>query len=218
MAIDVKQGECLNSVMASLPGEETGHMRRVGVYAGVLARWLFGTIGCHECGCLRKAAAYHDIGKAWIARDILLKPDRLTKEELEILRTHPLHAKAWFDARGEALKMDMPDGLWEWTVQCAVYHHEWFNGSGYPFGLAGGAIPLAARITGVCDAYDAMTSDRVYRKGHTHAFACQELLANAGGQFDPSIVQVFLEQEAVFSQLERNLQATAAAGEPPAAG
>ncbi|HBR08981.1 MAG TPA: phosphohydrolase, partial [Clostridiales bacterium] len=72
------------------------------------------------------------------------------------------------------------------------YHHEWWNGTGYPYGISYDAIPLIARITTVCDAYDAMTSSRIYRESHSHDHARQELKQYAGIQFDPELVRVFL--------------------------
>jgi HD-GYP domain-containing protein (c-di-GMP phosphodiesterase class II) len=84
-------------------------------------------------------------------------------------------------------------GFLEGALPILLYHHERYDGKGYPFGLAGDRIPLEARIFAVVDAYDAMTSDRPYRKAITHDEAIQEIVANAGTQFDPAVVQVFQE-------------------------
>ena len=87
----------------------------------------------------------------------------------------------------------------------AIYHHEWWNGNGYPFGIDGKKIPLIARITSTCDAYDAMTSQRTYRHAPSHDYACQELSENAKTQFDPFLVSIFLNHEAEFLKLSKDV-------------
>jgi diguanylate cyclase (GGDEF)-like protein len=134
-------------------------------------------------GMLRIAAMLHDVGKVTVPDRILTKPGPLTAEEFEMIKTHSL-AGAEMVARVEGLDMIVP-----WIR----HSHESFDGSGYPHGLAGEAIPLASRIMFVADAFDAMTSTRPYRQALSVAEACQELRRHAGAQFDPACVDALLE-------------------------
>ncbi len=133
-----------------------------------------------EMAPLVQAAALHDIGKAAIPDAILNKPGPLTDEEWEFMRGHVVIGERII---GGAPSLARPAKLVRWS-------HERYDGTGYPDGLAGGDIPLAARIIGACDAYDAMTSDRPYRRAMSPEVALAELRANAGTQFDPVVVEV----------------------------
>jgi HD-GYP domain-containing protein (c-di-GMP phosphodiesterase class II) len=124
----------------------------------------------------------HDIGKIGIPYDMINKPGKLTPEEIRKFREHP--------AKGKRILEPVPcmhgliDGCW-----C---HHEWYDGGGYPRGLSGDNIPLDGRIVAIADAYDAMTSDRAYRRALPHAVATAEIERCAGTQFDPELAEVFL--------------------------
>jgi diguanylate cyclase (GGDEF)-like protein len=134
-------------------------------------------------GMLRIAAMLHDVGKVTIPDRILTKPGPLTPEEFEAIKTHSL-AGAELVARVEGLHMIVP-----WIR----HSHESFDGSGYPDGLSGEAIPLASRIMLVADAFDAMTSPRPYREALPVAHACRELRRHAGTQFDPACVDALMK-------------------------
>jgi diguanylate cyclase (GGDEF)-like protein/PAS domain S-box-containing protein len=125
----------------------------------------------------------HDLGKVGVDDRILNKPGKLTPEEWQIMKRHP--------AVGYRIAMSAPEltGIAEYIL-C---HHERWDGTGYPVGKAGNEIPLLSRILSVADAYDAMTTDRVYRDSRSSEEAIQELLACAGSQFDPHIVGIFIE-------------------------
>ena len=129
-----------------------------------------------------RGALLHDVGKLVIPDSILLKPGPLDEKEWEIMRKHPVYAYEWLSPI-EYLKpaLDIP-----------YCHHEWWNGTGYPRGLAGDEIPLAARMFAVVDVYDALTSDRPYRKAWTHKKTIQYIKQQTGTHFDPNIVRVFL--------------------------
>jgi len=128
------------------------------------------------------AAMLHDVGKIGIADSILLKPAKLTPEEYEEMKKHPVIGYHIL----EPIKYMAP------VAKMVLHHQEWYNGQGYPEGLKGDEIPLGARIVAVIDAWDAMTSDRVYRKALPRERAIAELRQYAGTQFDPKVVEVFL--------------------------
>ncbi|MFX4261238.1 PAS domain S-box protein [Pelotomaculum propionicicum] len=132
---------------------------------------------------LRLFARFHDIGKVGIPDNILNKPGSLTKKEYDDMKRH--------SEIGYHIAMASPDlaPIADWILK----HHEWWDGSGYPLGLKQEEIPMECRILTICDAYDAMTSDRPYRKAMTHEDAITELKASAGTQFVPELVQRFIE-------------------------
>ncbi|MBF0533112.1 MAG: HD domain-containing protein [Candidatus Omnitrophica bacterium] len=129
----------------------------------------------------------HDIGKIAIPESILLKKGPLTEEEYCLVQKHPLKGAEIINS------LTVPEDC----VNCIKYHHERYDGSGYPFKLAGPNIPIAAAIIAVADAFDAMTTDRPYRKGFDKVTALQELQKNSGTQFHPLVVESF---HAVFKQ------------------
>lgn len=129
------------------------------------------------------AALMHDIGKIGIEENILHKPGKLTPEEREIIKKHP--------AIGN--RIIAPVAFLSPVAPMVLYHQEWFNGQGYPEGLIGEEIPLGARIVAVIDAYDAMTTDRPYRKALGRDVAFEELNKGAGSQFDPKVVKAFID-------------------------
>jgi len=133
---------------------------------------------------LYRAGLVHDIGKIGVPDEILLKPGPLTAEEERQMREHPVI--------GERIVKPYPSAA---DLLCIVRsHHERFDGGGYPDGLAGHKIPLLARIVSVCDAYDALVSDRPYRTRHNSADAIETLMRGAGQQWDRELVSLFLAE------------------------
>ncbi len=126
----------------------------------------------------------HDVGKIGISEQILLKPARLTAEEFAIVKLHP--------GIGHRMVRRIP--ALAGVAPAILHHHERFDGEGYPAGLAGTDIPLQARIIGVADSFSAMIADRPYSRGRTPAEACAELERCAGTQFDPQVVELFVEE------------------------
>lgn len=161
--------------------ETEGHSERVTELTLRLAERM-GVSG-EELRYIRWGALLHDIGKLGVPDNILLKPGPLTEEEWATMRQHPLHAYEML--RGIpylSRALDIP-----------LYHHERFDGGGYPKGLKGKEIPLAARIFAVVDVYDALTNDRPYRKAWPQDKALEYIKGEAGKAFDPEVVRVFLE-------------------------
>lgn len=159
------------------------HTERVAALAARMAREL--GQDAHTTGLIRAAAPLHDLGKIAVPDSILLKPGRLDPEEFEVVKTHAvLGARVLEDSDSELLGV---------AERIARSHHERWDGTGYPDGLAGEDIPLAARIVCVCDAYNAMTTTRPYRPPIPFEAAVAELEACAGTQFDPALVPVVVE-------------------------
>jgi putative two-component system response regulator len=158
-----------------------GHARRVAFYADLVAARL--CLSIEERDHVRMAAFLHDIGKVGAASDVLAGKAMPEPERLESIQDHP--------AIGERLLL--PLGLAAPVAATVRHHHERYDGTGYPDGLAGDDIPLAARIIAVVDAFDAMTCERPYRKAKTRDEALTELREGARGQFDPGFVQFFCE-------------------------
>jgi len=157
-----------------------GHTDRVVELAVSLARAV-GVSG-KELRDIKRAAALHDVGKIAVPEAVIRKPGRLSPEELALMQKHP--------AKGESILG--PLRFLNAAKPIIRHHHERYDGGGYPDGLKGKAIPLGARILAIADAYDAMTSNRPYRKAMTPAEALAEIEANAGKQFDPELVEAFV--------------------------
>jgi putative nucleotidyltransferase with HDIG domain len=168
-----------------------GHTSRVTTYALLLAEEL--ALPEEQRHLLRAATALHDIGKIAIDDQVLRKPGRLTETEFEHMRTHV--------TRGAEIIETMP--ALAWALPVVRSHHERWDGSGYPDGLAGDQIPLAARVVAVADTFDAMTSDRPYRRGLPAATAFAEIRAGAGKQFDPVCAEAFFR---IRDKIENLLQ------------
>jgi putative nucleotidyltransferase with HDIG domain len=172
------------ALLASLTAHDRktrGHAERVRVYADLLADQL--RLSQQERDLLRWGSLLHDIGKLEVAAEILNKPGRPTAREWSILRGHP--------ARGAELASALLPWLREWG-KAIVEHHERYDGTGYPRGLAGDAISRAGRLVAVVDAYEVMTSARSYKKAMTTARAREELARCAGSHFDPAMVRAFM--------------------------
>ena len=158
-----------------------GHSRRVAEYTRMLAQKL--GEDKHTVDQFYNIALLHDIGKIGIPDIILQKPGKLTEEEFDVMKSHP--GRGYIILKDVQIQEDLAAG--------ARYHHERFDGKGYPDGLAGQNIPWVARIIAVADTFDAMSSTRPYRKSLPEDFIIQEIEKCAGSQFDPVVVEKFLE-------------------------
>jgi len=141
---------------------------------------------------IRLAGILHDIGKIGVPESILNKPGKLEKDEFEIVKTH-------CEIGERILRSVITD---EEILKAIRHHHERYDGTGYPDGLPGDRIPQGARILAAADAYDAMTSDRPYRRAMTHSQACIELEKKSGLQFDPEVASIFLAKVAPRLKLQ----------------
>lgn len=174
----------LDALVAALDArdkETEGHSRRVVAFTLAVAEQL--KIPDGELTAIWRGALLHDIGKIGVPDAILRKPGSLTEEEWRIMRCHP----EW----GLQILAGIPH--LEEACQIVYTHQERWDGTGYPRGLAGEAIPLGARIFAIADTFDAITSDRPYRPGRSYSFARTEIEAGSGTQFDPNVVRAFLQ-------------------------
>jgi len=185
--------------------DQTGqHTLRVGRLAGRLAQVLGLSEESHEL--IRRAAPLHDIGKIGIPDSILLKPDRLRPDELELMRTHTvIGANILSGSRYPLLRL---------AEEIALTHHEHWNGRGYPHGLAGEAIPMAGRIVAVADVFDSLTHARPYKHAWTAREALIEIEAQAGEQFDPRVVEALLRVAPEAQLIEAEARNAIAIAEP----
>ncbi len=189
------------------------HLERVRCYAQALTHRLMALpefadrIDDRFARWIYETSPLHDIGKVGIPDAILLKPDKLTSEEYAIMRTHTTLGASTLDA---ALKQ-FPDAQFlRFARDIVACHHERFDGSGYPYGLAGEAIPLCARIVAAADVYDAYTTTRVYRRAVPHEEAMKIIVAGSGTHFDPRIVAALVDITDEFARICREL------ADPPA--
>ncbi|MBK6645006.1 MAG: PAS domain S-box protein [Anaerolineales bacterium] len=170
--------------------ETEGHTRRVTELTVRLARQM--GVSQHEQIHIRRGALLHDIGKLGVPDHILLKPGKLTDEEWEIMRRHPAYAH----------EMLLPITYLEPALDIPYCHHEKWDGSGYPRGLKGGQIPLPARIFAVVDVWDALRSDRPYRRGWSVEKVRAYILAESGKHFDPQVVEAFIRMMDESSEMQ----------------
>ena len=182
---------------AEFRDNETGnHVARMSIFAHHLA--LKAGLSDLEAANIRDAAPMHDVGKIGIPDAILLKPGKLTGDEWEIMKTHA--------AIGGEILSGSPFPLLDLARVIALTHHEKWDGSGYPHGLKGEAIPMAGRIVAVSDVFDALTSDRPYKPGWKIDDAIQFMIGNAGSHFDPTLVGLFHRELPAILELRKDLQ------------
>lgn len=166
-------------VLANAIEHKRGHVERVNAYAQLIASEL--NWENERCNTLELSAILHDIGQIRLPDSIVLKPGGLNDEEWEMMRTHP--------EIGSHMIAEIP--YLQPAVPIVRHHHERWDGNGYPDNLAGEKIPQEARILAIADTFDAMTSDRIYRKARSAEIAYEEILAQKGRQFDPTLVEAF---------------------------
>jgi HD-GYP domain-containing protein (c-di-GMP phosphodiesterase class II) len=180
--VELSYDSTLKALTAALDAKDDvteGHCERVSRLTAQLARSM--GVAERQLVDIERGALLHDVGKIGVPDAVLQKPSALDDMEWEAIRKHPLLAGV----------MISKVGFLEGTTPILLYHHERFDGTGYPFGLSGDRIPLDARIFSVVDAYDAITSDRPYRAARSHEEAMIEIAQHSGSQFDPAVVASF---------------------------
>ncbi|MBO9685451.1 response regulator [Roseateles chitosanitabidus] len=194
--------------LAETRDSDTGnHIRRTQHYVQVLAEALrahprfAATLTPAYIATLFKSAPLHDIGKVGIPDRILLKPGRYTPEEFEIMKSHPTLGR---DAIAQAeAQLGTPVAFLAMAKDIAYGHQEKWDGSGYPQGLRGDAIPISARLMALADVYDALISRRVYKDGMPHDQAAVLIAEGAGRHFDPDVVEAFIRIQPQFQDIAR---------------
>lgn len=184
--------ECYNalSALAETRDNETGmHLKRISIYCRILSERL--GMEKHFVQEIELFSPMHDIGKVGIPDYILLAPRKLTQEEFEIMKTHSTLGFQILENRK----------TFEMGADIAHYHHEKFDGSGYPCGLKGEDIPMSARIVAIADAYDALCSERHYKKAWTREDTINEIRSIKGSHFDPDVIDAFLKEEESFAMV-----------------
>ncbi len=193
--IEASYDSTLKALMAALDAKDRlteGHCERVAKMTVELATLL--GIPESQIVHIERGAMLHDVGKIGVPDEILQKPAALTEQEWEAMRKHPLLAGL----------LVSKVGFLEPALPILLYHHEKYDGGGYPFGLSGDNIPLEARIFAIVDAYDAMTQDRPYRDAMPHHDAMEEIRAHNGTQFDPDVVAAFEQLMASKPDMREN--------------
>jgi putative nucleotidyltransferase with HDIG domain len=171
--------ETLTRALDAQDPDATRHASRVAALAEILARRL----GWLELDALRLGGVVHDLGKLAVPRRVLMKRSALTPAELARIREHP----------SAGARLLAPITRARPALPYVLFHHERWDGDGYPTGRAGAEIPVGARVLAVVDAFDAMTSDRPYRRALPAESAIEEVERCAGGQFDPVVARAFVE-------------------------
>jgi putative two-component system response regulator len=174
---------CLGRAAEHRDPETHEHIMRMSNYSTLIARRL--GLSADECELLLLSSPLHDIGKIGTPDHILLKPGRLTPEEFEIMKLHTVI--------GEKILANSASPILQAGAGIAISHHEKFDGSGYPYGLKGKQIPLYGRIVAVADVFDALTSERPYKKAWELDRATGLIRESRGGHFDPDVVDAFFD-------------------------
>src|SRR5947208_5844488 len=186
--------EALGDALDLKDAETEGHSKRVTAFTIAIARAL--GLSSDEIRVIARGAFLHDIGKMAIPDNILRKPDKLTPDEVTIMREHCFH--------GYQILKKIP--FLAEAAEIVYSHQERFDGTGYPRGLKGEQIPLGARIFSVADTLDAITSNRPYRAAQTFAAARVEITKFAGTQFDPKVVEIFVAMpDSLWADLRREI-------------
>lgn len=197
------------------------HVERIGTLSEVLARAVRRLAGDAApfdeayAALLGKAATLHDIGKVGIPDAVLLKPGRLSADEFEVMKTHPVIGARTL---GMVMQSYPRNDLIRLGSEIARFHHEKWDGSGYPDRLAGTGIPLSARMVALVDVYDALRAERPYKPGHPHALAAEELRRCSGTHFDPMCVAAFDAAEEEIDRVWCAMQARQKSGPEDVAG
>lgn len=196
--------DALSSVVEFRSMETGEHIRRIKYFTRILLKYLdkyFPKYGLtkEQIDEIARASALHDIGKVGIPDAILLKPARLTPEEFEIMKTHTTIGCEIL----ESFQKDPSDKFYRYCYEICRWHHERWDGGGYPDHLVGDQIPISAQIVAIADVYDALVSERVYKERFSNSSAYQMIMNGECGQFSPDVLECFeLAKEDFFNIVE----------------
>ena len=196
----------LSDLIECRDGLTGGHVARTQKYLKLLAEGLVDSefyvdqIKRDEIDTWVESAQLHDIGKVGIPDNILNKPAKLSIEEFGVIQTHPLIGEK---ALQGAMEMTNAKDFLSHAAIVAVSHHERWDGTGYPYGLKGEAIPLIGRLMAIADVYDALVSERPYKKPFTHETAVTIIIEESGKHFDPKLVEVFIDKAPYFKDINQ---------------
>lgn len=196
--------DALSSVVEFRSSETGEHIRRIKYFTRILLKYLekyFPKYGLTKAqiDAIARASALHDIGKIGIPDAILLKPARLTPEEFEVIKTHPVIGCDIL----EKFRKSQSDEFYRYCYEICRWHHERWDGNGYPDHLVGDQIPISAQIVSIVDVYDALVSERVYKGVYGNSLAYQMILGGECGQFSPDVLECFqLAKEDFFNIIE----------------
>lgn len=196
--------DALSSVVEFRSSETGEHIRRIKYFTRILLKYMekyFPKYGLtkSQIDAIARASALHDIGKIGIPDAILLKPARLTPEEFEVIKTHPVIGCDIL----EKFRRTQTDEFYRYCYEICRWHHERWDGNGYPDHLVGDQIPISAQIVSIVDVYDALVSERVYKGVYGNSLAYQMILGGECGQFSPDVIECFqLAKEDFFNIVE----------------
>lgn len=194
----------LQNLYSTIPRETRIHMQNVGRYADILFRavWsydkdmIISNMGEEFEKYSQEVFMMHDIGRHYIPISILNKVEKLTDEEIQIIKNHTVDATKAIDS---VYTKPYPEAVMEQLLNIALYHHERYDGGGYPMGLKGEKIPLGARICAIADTYDGIAAWKPYKKKQTTKEQAVEIIKKESGkQFDPQLVEIFLQCVKLF--------------------
>jgi len=199
--------ETIGNMVESYDDDTGSHVKRIEAYTKLMIEYL----PCNDKLCAKLkdiipfASLLHDIGKLLIPKSILQKPGKLDDEEFEIIKTHAkLGGDILLKANEDFKKEFKKDSYFKVASDIAYYHHEKYNGKGYPEGLKGEEIPKCARIVAIVDVYDALRSKRVYKDGFSHEKSLEIIKSERGESFDPELVDIFLKYNKEFNSIFEN--------------
>ena len=186
--------EALSQIMEFRNGESGLHVVHINTLTRLLLERLVENTDAYnltpdDCYLISTASAFHDIGKVGIDESILNKPGKLTKEEFETMKEHTLIGASMLDK----LEHYKDEKMIKIAYQICRWHHERYDGKGYPDGLTGEQIPIAAQVVSVADVYDALVSKRVYKDAYSHEQAMKMILNGECGAFNPLLMEVLVE-------------------------
>jgi len=197
--------DILSNIVEFRNGESGLHVRRIRVITSIILKWLakeykeYNYLSYSVISEISNAAALHDVGKITIPEEIINKPGKLTKEEFEIMKTHT--------TKGSDMILSSynykNDTLISYAYSICRWHHERWNGNGYPDGLKGDEIPICAQVVSLADVYDALTSERVYKPAYSHKKSIEMIIEGQCGSFNPKLLCCLIEHE---GELERQIK------------